>query len=145
LEPARRVHELTRRVITGFIEDVMRESRRRIAESGVSSPAEVFHAQRALIGFSPELVEADRAIKSFLFPHVYRHANVVEVRKQADRILRALFSAYCAAPEEMSSFWAEGAARGDAPRVVADYIAGMTDRFALNEYRRLFDAQAQLR
>jgi dGTPase len=145
LEPARRVHELTRRVITGFIEDAISESRRRIAVSGVSSAAEVHHAQRPLIGFSPELIEADRAIKSFLFPHVYRHADVVEVRKKADAILRALFSAYCAAPDEMSSSWAEGAARGDAPRVVADYIAGMTDRFALNEYRRLFDPQAQLR
>ena len=145
LEPARRVHELTRRVITGFIEDAMCELRRRIEESGVSSPTEVHQARRTLIGFSPTLVEADRAIKSFLFPHVYRHAEVVEVRKQANAILRALFSAYCAAPEEMSSFWAEGAARGDAPRVVADYIAGMTDRFALNEYRRLFDPQAQLR
>jgi dGTPase len=145
LEPARRVHELTRRVITGFIEDAMSESRRRIAVSGVSSAAEVHQARFALIGFSPKLVEADRAIKSFLFPHVYRHAEVVEVRKKADAIVRALFSAYCASPEEMSSFWAEGAARGDAPRVVADYIAGMTDRFALNEYRRLFDPQAQLR
>ena len=91
LEPARRVHELTRRVITRFIEDAMTELRRRIAVSRVASPAEVYHAGRALIGFSPELVEADRAIKSFLFPHVYRHAEVVEVRKQADRIFARCF------------------------------------------------------
>ncbi|MGO9739982.1 MAG: deoxyguanosinetriphosphate triphosphohydrolase [Roseiarcus sp.] len=145
LEPARRVHELTRRVITRFIDDAIAESERRLGEAGVASLADVEAAGGALVAFSPPLEAADRDIKTFLFVHMYRHAEVQRVREKADAMLRALFSAYCAAPSEMSAAWAEGACRGDAPRVVADYIAGMTDRFALKEYRRLFDAQANLR
>ncbi len=145
LEPARRVHELTRRVITRFIEAAIAESERRLGEAGVASLADVEAADGALVAFSPPLEAADRDIKTFLFVHMYRHAEVQRVREKADLMLRALFSAYGAAPAEMSAAWADGACRGDAQRVIADYIAGMTDRFALKEYRRLFDAQANLR
>ena len=132
LELPRAIHELSRRVITRFIEDAMGESRRRIAESRVASARDVREAGRALIGLSPEMEGADRDIKRFLFAHMYRHPDVRRVRDKADAIVRALFAAYVAAPEAMPREWAARAGDGEA-RAAADYIAGMTDRFALGD------------
>jgi dGTPase len=89
--------------------------------------------------------EADREIKAFLFTKMYRHPEVKRVRDKADAIVRALFRAYLEKPGTMPAEWAAKAGEGDRPRAVADYIAGMTDRFALGEYRRLFDPEANLR
>ena len=145
LELPRAIHELSRRVITRFIEDVIAESRRRIADSLVASARDAREAGRALIGFSPEMEAADRDIKRFLFASMYRHPEVERVREKADAIVRGLFAAYLAAPEAMPREWTARAGEGEGARVAADYIAGMTDRFALGEYRRLFDPDANLR
>jgi dGTPase len=145
LELPRAIHELSRRLITRFIEDAIDESRRRIAGSGVASAREVREAGRALIGFSPQMGEADREIKQFLFARMYRHPEVKRVREKADTIVRALFGVYVEAPDAMPREWAARAGEAEGPRAAADYIAGMTDRFALGEYRRLFDPDANLR
>ena len=146
LERARVIHELTRRVITRFVEDVIAESRRRIAESRVQSLDDVRRAGRTLVGLSPALAEADRDIKQFLFANMYRHDEVKRVRETADLIVRRLFAAYVEDVGAMPPDWALKAGDGEAvrARAVADYIAGMTDRFALSEYRRLFDPEAKL-
>src|SRR5271166_3808641 len=83
LEEARRIHELSRRVITRFIEDAIGESRRRVA--GVDSPEAVASAGRSLVGWSPAIEAADREVKSFLFAHMYRHPSVLEVRNRPTR------------------------------------------------------------
>jgi len=145
LELARLVNELTRRVITRFIEDAIGESGRRIAESGAASADEARRAGRALVAFSEPLARADREIKSFLFAHLYRHESVQRVRLKADEMVRALYHAYSERPAEMGEQWRQRALHGPRERAVADYIAGMTDRFAVNEYRRLFDPAANLR
>ena len=88
------------------------------------------------------MAEADRTLKAFLFTRMYRHADVMEVRKGADRIVRDLFALYFARSQEMSHGWAEGLAdapAADKARAVADFLAGMTDNFAISEHRRLFD------
>ncbi|MGO9772982.1 MAG: deoxyguanosinetriphosphate triphosphohydrolase [Roseiarcus sp.] len=146
LERARVVHELVRRVITRFIEDAIAESRARIAASGVASLDDARRAGRALVGLSPALQQADRDIKAFLFANMYRHPEVKRVREKADAIVRRLFEVYRDDPAAMPADWAAAAGRGEAQRAraVADYIAGMTDRFALSEYRRLFDPAAKL-
>jgi dGTPase len=144
LEQPRAIHELTRRVITHFIEDAISESRRRIAESGVDSPEAVASAGRALVGHSAAIEAADRDIKAFLFARMYRHPDVRKVRDRADAILRRLFKAYLADVSLMPPEWAAKAA-GPRARAVADYIAGMTDRFAIAEHARLFDAGSDLR
>jgi dGTPase len=144
LERPRAIHELTRRVITRFIEDAIGESRRRIAESGVDSPEAVAAAGRALVGHSAVIEVADRDIKAFLFARMYRHPDVRKVRDRADAILRRLFNAYLADVSLMPPEWAVKAA-GPRARAVADYIAGMTDRFAIAEHARLFDAGSDLR
>jgi dGTPase len=145
LEPARVIHELTRRVITRFIEDAIGESHRRIAEAGVASHEAVAAAGRALVALSAPFEEADREVKSFLFAHMYRHPEVLAVRDKADVIVRRLFSAYIADSSLMPPDWAAKADVGDRARAVADYIAGMTDRFAVHEHARLFDGPTDLR
>jgi dGTPase len=145
LEAPRLIHELTRRVITRFIEDAMGESRRRIAEAGVASPEAVWTAGRALVGHSAPFEAADRELKAFLFAHMYRHPQVQAVREKADAIVRRLFCAYMTDPTAMPPGWAAMAGAGDRARAVADYIAGMTDRFAVHEHARLFDGPTDLR
>lgn len=146
LERPRVIHELVRRVITRFVEDAIAESRLRIAASGVASLDDVRRAGRTLVSLSPALREADRDIKRFLFANMYRHQQVRRVREKADLIVRRLFAAYMQDPGAMPADWATKAGEGKAARAraVADYIAGMTDRFALGEYRRLFDPVAKL-
>ena len=146
LERPRVIHELVRRVITRFIEDAIGESRRRIAASGVASLEDVRRAGRTLVGLSPALREADTDIKRFLFANMYRHEQVKRVREKADLFVRRLFEAYVEDPGAMPLDWAVKAADGEEARAwaAADYLAGMTDRFALGEYRRLFDPAAKL-
>ncbi len=145
LEEPRVIHELTRRVITQFIEDAVSESRRRIANSRVGSPEGVVAAGRTLVGHSDRIEAADRDIKAFLFAHMYRHRQVREVRDKADAIVRRLFEAFMSDPAAMPRDWAAKAGHGERARAVADYIAGMTDRFAIHEHARLFDGPPDLR
>ncbi len=145
LEEARAIHELSRRVITRFIEDAIGESRRRIAEAKPQSPEAVATAGRALVGWSAAIAAADRDVKTFLFAKMYRHPSVLAVRDKADAIVRRLFHAYMTDPSIMPRDWAAKAEQGERARAVADYIAGMTDRFAIHENARLFDGPADLR
>jgi dGTPase len=148
LERPRVIHEFGRRVITRFIEDVIAESRRRMGEAGVRTIEDVRAAGRALIGFSPSMETADTDIKRFLFANMYRHPDVRRVREKADVVVRRLFAAFSSDPIAMPEEWAvgvAGAGMSDRARLAADYIAGMTDRFAIAEHRRLFDDAPDLR
>jgi dGTPase len=91
---------------------------------------------------------ADASIKQFLYPHMYRHPELMRVRRQADDILRDLFARFMADPVALPDEWRGSLDLSDRPRLarrVADYIAGMTDRFALLEHQRLFDVTPDLR
>ena len=148
LERTRVIHELGRRLITRFVEDVGQESTRRLTETAPPDVDAVRHAGRALIAFSPDFVAADQAIKGFLYPRMYRHEHVMRIRKQADSVLEQLFHKLFANPQLMPADWCANLAHGDETkraRRVADYIAGMTDRYALAEHRRLFDDTPDLR
>jgi dGTPase len=145
LEPSRRIHELSRRVITRFVEDAMAETARRISEDRIETGEDARRAGRALFAFSTPMAAAEREIKAFLFQRMYRAPEVNRMRAEADKIVRALHGAYAAEPEEMPPFWAAHARAVGPARASADYLAGMTDRFALNEYRRRFDPEARLR
>lgn len=148
LETSRRIHEVTRRVITRLVEDVIRESERRIAEAAPKSADDVRRAGRALVGFSEAMAAAEAQIKGFLYPNMYRHKRIAAVRADADRVVRDLFARLAAEPDLMPAEWREGLAGAGAGRIarrVADYIAGMTDRYALEEHRRLFPQTPDLR
>lgn len=140
LETPRRIHELTRRVITRMVEDVVAESERRIAALAPTDADAIRAAAHPVVAFSPRLREADRAIKNYLYPNMYRHEKVIAVRRQADRIVRELFSQFMADPKTMPDEWGAGLEGADAPQRalrVADYIAGMTDNYALAAHRAL--------
>jgi dGTPase len=148
LDAVRRAHETVRRLITRMIEDVIAESRRRIAVLEPTSAADVRHAAEPVVAFSPATQKADADIKGFLYPRMYRHARVMAVMEEAEGVVRDLFAHFVANPADLPAEWREGIEAGDAgapARRVADYIAGMTDRYALVEHARYFKATPELR
>jgi dGTPase len=147
LEPARRVHEVVRRLITRMIEDVIAETGRRAAAHKPSA-AEVRKAVSPLIAFSPAMQKADAAIKDFLYPRMYRHARVMWVMDEAQAVVRELFAHFAETSVDLPAEWAHAAAltdEGARACHIADYIAGMTDRYALIEHAKYFKATPELR
>jgi dGTPase len=148
MDLSRRVHELIRRVITRMIEDVIAESRKRIAKLAPHNAADIRQARSSVVGFAPAMAVADRAIKDFLWPRMYRHARVVQIMDDAEGVVCDLFRHYTGHPEDLPDEWAHGFDPGDQAalaRRVADYIAGMTDRYALGEHARFFPSTPELR
>ncbi len=151
LEKQRVIHELVRRMITHFIEDAIEESQRRLSEAKVASVEEIRVHGEPVIGFSEATNSVDRMVKSFLFQHMYRHPNITRIRADANEVIINLFRSFFAEVELMPKEWAQMASaippkeEARRARLVCDYIAGMTDRFALAEHRRLFDVAPELR
>ena len=148
LEANRVVHELGRRLITQMIENVIAETTGRLQTLAPRSADDVRHADRQVVGFSAEMEAADRAIKGFLYPRMYRHPRIMRIMGDAERVVCALFARYSEKPADMSAEWAQTVEAGDEadrPRRTADFIAGMTDRYALIEHGRLFDSTPELR
>lgn len=151
LERPRLIHELVRRVITHFIEDAIEESRRRLGQAGVTSVEAVRALSQPVIGFGPATESVDRIVKSFLFQNMYRHPHIARIRMLAADVVRDLFVAFFESPDFMPGEWGQAAARIKASeearlaRLVCDYIAGMTDRYALAEHTRLFEVTPDLR
>ncbi len=148
LDAFRTVHELVRGLITHLIEDVIAQTGSRLAALSPRSADDVRHAKGPVGGFSPAMAEADRAIKGFLYPRMYRHARIAHIMAEAEQVVGDLFARYVASPEDMPAEWAHGAELGEQAtrlRRIADFIAGMTDRYALIEHARLFPATPELR
>ncbi|ACL57152.1 deoxyguanosinetriphosphate triphosphohydrolase [Methylobacterium nodulans] len=147
LDRSRVVHELTRRVITRFVEDVIAETGRRLEVLRPGDVAAIRGAGTAVAAFSEPIAAADRAIKTFLFARMYRHPGVMAVRDRAARILCDLFDAFMADPARMPEEWQAGLRGPDDPRTprrVADFIAGMTDNYAVSQHRRMFPVTPDL-
>jgi dGTPase len=145
----RTIYEVNRRIITAMIDDVVRESRARLTELREQGLQGVREAGRPVIAASQERRAEIEGLQAYLFANVYRHPRVMRVVEGAESIVRELFARYMANPHEMPRSWrtAFEQAANDAARatVVSDFVAGMTDRFAINEHRRLFDATPELR
>jgi dGTPase len=142
----RLVFEILRRMINELVSDLIDSSAARLRDSGVQSIADVRMHSRPLIGFSEGTGDLNRALKSFLRDHVYKHYKVRRMTAKAGRVIIALFDVFLHDPglmpdEHRASSLRLEAERGRAgrARAVADYIAGMTDRYAILEHRRLFD------
>jgi dGTPase len=144
IEPARRTHELVRRLITCMIEDVIGHSRGLLAACAPRSADDIRGAGRPVVAFSPAMADADRAIKGFLFPRMYRHPRIARIMDDAQAVVSDLFARYMRVPGDLP--WRDkSAAAAAGPRAIADFIAGMTDRYALSEHARLFDSTPELR
>jgi dGTPase len=139
-----RIHEIVRRMINRLVVDLVEESRRRLHDSGVASIDEVRRAGRALIGFSDAVREQSLELKRFLRGNLYEHFRVRRMTRKAEQIVSDLFGLFMDDPRLLPPQYQDKARaapedRITRARVVADYIAGMTDRYAIREHKRLFD------
>jgi dGTPase len=141
LDPRLTHLEAIRRMIGAMIDDVMGETLQRAAATGVGSADDVRALDHALVAFSPDMAEDLARLRAFLHERMYRHWRVNRTRSQARRILGEMFTLFLKEPEVLPTVWfAKSQNRDEAgrARVVCDYIAGMTDRFAIEEHRKLF-------
>jgi dGTPase len=106
--------------------------------------ADVRSATQPLVGFSPAMERKNAELKLFLLEHLYRHYRVIRMAEKARRIIHDLVQVYADSPRQLPPSFASRIATEGMPRVVCDYIAGMTDRFALEEHRKLFDPHARV-
>ena len=133
---------LIRKLLGRMIDDTIHCTHARLEEEAVGSLEEVRRASHTLVGTSPEMNEELRVLKDFLFKNLYRHYRLIRMTKKADRILESLFCAYLETPTMLPFHLQARAEERGVVRTVTDYLAGMTDRFAGDEYKRLFDPHA---
>jgi dGTPase len=144
IDESRLIHEAIRRLIDRMVRDLVGETRRRLTDSGARNVDEVRRLGYPVAAFSDGMRDHDRALKRFLHQRMYRHYRVNRMSSKARRVVRELFQLFLAEPECLPGEWQAppGAGQAVQARLIADYLAGMTDRFALDEHRRLFDTYA---
>jgi dGTPase len=148
LEAPRLIHETGRRLINVMVNDLLAETGKRIGDTAPRTPDDVRDLGAPIVGFSDRLEQDNKSLKEFLFARMYRHYRVNRMTSKARRVVSDLFTLYVDEPECLPAEWRVGAEQQDRTlraRHVADYIAGMTDRFALDEHRRLFDVYEENR
>ena len=148
VEEGRETYELTRRLIALIIADVVAETRKRLAELKPGHPDAIRQAGQQTIGFSECMQSQLDELRRFLFERLYHHPRVDNVMSGAQRIVRDLVTHYSQQPDALPGPWQAGFRAGDESRrlrLIGDFVAGMTDRYAIAEHRRLFDDTPELR
>ncbi len=132
----RLIHETIRRMIGTLVNDLIKQSEHNLK---IAAPLNIDDVRAApmLIGFSPEIHQEQQELKHFLRTHLYQHFQVARMTTKAQRIIRELFEAFLETPRLLPPKYQDKAQK-DKPRAIADYVAGMTDRYAIREHRRLF-------
>ena len=133
----KRQRALVRDMIGYMVADVLRETQRRVADAGVSTADEVRAAGMALAGFSKNLEAEERELKRFLYTRLYDLPELRPVRKEAERVVANLASAYRAQPSLLPDTWQRGGDEVQQLRTIGDFVAGMTDRFAISRHEEL--------
>ena len=142
MQHGRAAPEMVRRVIAAMINDVVEETSRRIQALAPKSAADIRAAPVPVVAFSEAMARANADVRAFLFDRMYRHFRVNRATQKSKRALQVLFQLLHGGPQMLPDEWrlrAGEAATPAAAEVVCDYIAGMTDRFALEEHRRMTD------
>jgi dGTPase len=144
--PHVRHYQGVRLVIDRLVTDLCDTLLGRIRELGIEGLAAVRAVKPRLVEFSPAMTERNRQLKGFLYDRLYTHYRVTRMTQKADRIMSALFEVYMQEPKQLPPHVTQRVAEdGESiPRVIADYVAGMTDRFALQEYKKLFDPEERV-
>ena len=148
LDDVRRGAELVRELISYLIGAVMTEAGRRIAAAQPQSAQDVRTQPQSMIAFPADVARAEAEIKAFLYHHMYRHVRVMQVMGEAEQIVADLFERYRKSPGDLPAEWLEGTGQEtdtERARRIGNFIAGMTDRYALIEHQRLFDSTPDLR
>ncbi len=140
IEKSRLIHETVRSVITLMVNDVIENTERLIARHKPQSPEDVRHLNHLLVDFSPQMHEKNRVLQSFLMRRMYRHELVQDKMDRARRVIKDLFEAFMADPSRLPEKWrGEDLDEDRKARKICDYIAGMTDRYALDQHKAIFD------
>ncbi len=145
---SRDIYELVRALITQLVADVVGESRNRLRRLRPSSPDEIRGAGHAVVGFSEEMFAQLKELRTFLFERLYHHRRVMEVMDKAQGVVCDLVETYASGKAEMTKEWANAArdmSMHPRLRLIGDFVAGMTDRYAIEQHRRLFDDTPELR
>ena len=148
LDADRTAHELVRRLITRLIEDVIAQTSERLRSLAPRSADDVRRSDAPVVTLSAAMAEAERGIKDFLWRRMYRHPRVERIMGEAEGVVRDLTARYGASPQDLPTEWAHEIEASDGEermRRLADFIAGMTDRYALVEHARLFPVTPELR
>ncbi len=146
LDESRTIHEAVRRMIGVMVNDLLEETGRRLADAAPATPEAVRALDHCIAGFSESMGREEKGLRTFLFENMYRHYRLNRMSSKARRVVRDLFQLLVTEPECLPSEWrvqADGPSSVATATLVADYIAGMTDRYALDEHRKLFDLQAR--
>ena len=141
LDENRRIHEIVRKLIGVMVNDVIVETAARQARYNPKDSDAVHSLSEALVGFSNGMADNDKALKGFLFPNMYRHDRVMRMSEQAQQVVTDLFELFHREPEQLPPDWQinmDGPGGTKTARRIAGYIAGMTDRFALEEHHGRF-------
>ena len=144
---SRRIHEAVRRLIGAMVNDLIEETQRRIAELNPQSAEEIRNHTHPIAGFSETMRSNDAEIKKFLFENMYRHYKLNRMTSKGRRVVKDLFSLLVDEPGCLPSEWqrkVDSTDKATTAQIVADFVGGMTDRFALDEHRRLFDLQSRI-
>jgi dGTPase len=136
-------HRLIRRLIGLEVTDAIDTTNKNIEDSNVESVENIQMLPASVVAFSEDLTDMNQQLKDFLYQFLYRHSRVYLMQKKAERILQALFDSYAQSPEILPQEVQHKFNDGNIHRVICDYIAGMTDRFAIQEHRKLFDPQIE--
>jgi dGTPase len=132
-------HQVIRHIIDRCVQDLLDTTLANLREARAGSLEDVRGAGRRLVGYATEMADRVKELKDFLLVNMYRHYRVVRMGDKAGRILRDLFQTYTGEPLQLPPRYQRRIEKDGLHRVVCDYIAGMTDRFALDEHRKLFD------
>ncbi|MFQ5613897.1 MAG: deoxyguanosinetriphosphate triphosphohydrolase [Anaerolineae bacterium] len=132
-------HRLIRRLVGKKVTDIIETTLQRLAEYEVQTSEDLRRLPENVVAHSPGFDAANRQLKQFLYENLYRHWRVMRMASKANRFLTELFNAYVKEPGILPQETQERAEQGKLHRVVCDYVAGMTDRYALQEYNKLFD------
>lgn len=142
LDRTRRANEVTRRLMGVMVADVLAETNRRLDQLQPQSPDDIRNAAQAMVAFSDAMLPAVTALRTFLMTNMYKHEKVNRMRHKMSKVVSDLYGVFFAEPGCLPEEWCRQIAVGNdaaKARVVLDYIAGMTDRFAIQEHRRIFD------
>ncbi len=132
-------HEIIRELIGRSVTDVLRRTGETLTAAGIDSPEKLQRHPENVVAYSTDFGEKVRALKRFLYERMYRHYRLVRMQTKAERFVAGLFEAYVKEPQMLPAETQERLADAPTERVVADYIAGMTDRYALDEWQKLYD------
>ncbi|MGI9415897.1 MAG: deoxyguanosinetriphosphate triphosphohydrolase [Hyphomicrobiales bacterium] len=148
LERPRLVHETVRRLISRMVNDVLEETGRRLEAHEPASPDDIRALDRPVVALSGKMTEASGTLKAFLFERMYRHERVLDVMARAQRIICDLYEAFSADTDALPPEWrptAKTMSETKRARHICDFIAGMTDRYAMEQHKRLFDVDPLFR